>query len=325
MKIAVTGATGHIGNNLCRELIRRGYPVRALVRSDDPALAGLNLTPFRGDLTDSRSVASLVRDTEVVFHLAAHISVNGNKAAPLEETNVRGTRIIVEESMKAGVRRFVHFSSIHALVQQPYDQPLDESRPLALNDPMPYASSKAKAEKMVLNAITQGLDAVVLSPTSVVGPHDYKPSLMGSFLWRLSRNRMPVLVRGGYDFVDVRDVVDAAVRSIDQGKTGERYLLAGRWESLQDLARLVAASVPGVRVPLVVPMWVAYAGLPVLRGAARLMGERVLYTREALDAVATGHRNIHSGKAGNDLDFKPRPLQETVADTLNWFQSHYRK
>ncbi len=322
MQVAVTGSSGHIGNNLCRELLFQGHRVRALVRKDSPALAGLPVNQVHGDLGDLPSLRRLVQDSEVVFHAAAHISVGNRQDGLLLRTNLEGTRTIIRACREEGVRRLVHFSSIHALQPEPYDEPMDEERPLALDDPMPYGQSKARAEKLVLEAAAEGFDALVVSPTSVIGPDDYKPSLMGTFLYRISRNRMPLLVPGGYDFVDVRDVVQGAIRAMEQGKTGRRYLLAGKWHPVTTLAREVSRIIGRERERTVIPMWMAKLGLPLLRGWSLLMGEEPLYTREALRALETGHRNISHARAEKELGYSTRPLEETLLDTVQWFHSH---
>ncbi|HDR89969.1 MAG TPA: NAD-dependent epimerase/dehydratase family protein [Bacteroidetes bacterium] len=325
MNIAVTGSTGHIGNNLCRELNGQGHRLRVLVRKDHRALEGLECEKVYGDLSDFFTLRRLVRGTDAVFHLAATIAVNGASWKKLAAVNINGTRNVIRVVREAGRPRLIHFSSIHALEQKPCDLPLDETRPLALNDRMPYSSTKARAEQLVLEAVSEGVDALVLNPTSVIGPHDYKPSLMGAFLWRIARNRLPLLVPGGYDFVDVRDVVRAAVEASRCGRTGERYLLAGRWASVRELAELVKKVQPRTRVPGGVPLWTARAGLPLIRSWSKIRGEQGLYTREALRTIETGHRNICTEKAAIELGFAARPLEQTVADTLEWFMHHFKE
>jgi len=325
MNISVTGSTGHIGNNLCRILAGLGHRVRVLVRNDHRALEGLECEKVYGDLSDPSSLQPLVSGADVVFHLAATIAVNGTSWGKLAAVNVGGTRNIIRAAHEAGHPRLIHFSSIHALEQKPYDIPLDETRDLALDDPMPYSRTKARAEQLVLEAASEGMDALVLNPTSVIGPHDYKPSLMGTFLWRAARNRLPLLVPGGYDFVDVRDVALAAVEAIHRGKRGERYLLAGRWVPVRELAKLAQKATPGTRVPGCAPLWAARAGLPLIRLWSKIRGEQVLYTREALRTIETGHRNICAEKAKKELGFTARPLEETVADTLEWFMHHFKE
>jgi dihydroflavonol-4-reductase len=156
MKIAVTGASGHTGINLCRELVSKGHKVRALIHKNTESLKDIPLDRVQGDLKDIDSLSALVQNTDIVFHLGAIISIRGNRTDELFEINVEGTRKILDAAQKASVTRFFHFSSIHALVHTPYNQVLDESRLLAVEDRMSYSRSKALAEEIVLDAAKNG-------------------------------------------------------------------------------------------------------------------------------------------------------------------------
>jgi len=180
MNIAVTGASGHIGANLCRELLQQGHSIRALVHRSDQGIKELPLEFVKGDLMDPSSLSLLVRDIDVVFHLAAVISIQVKKKEEIFEKNVGGTQNILKAAQKEEVKKFIHFSSIHALDPLPFDCALDESRPLALKDRIEYSRSKALAELAVREAVKEGLDAVILNPTAVIGPFDYAPSLLGA-------------------------------------------------------------------------------------------------------------------------------------------------
>jgi dihydroflavonol-4-reductase len=320
MKVAVTGASGHIGVNLCRELSKNGHTVRALVHNNQQSLQGIQLETVPGDLRDRASLTALVQQADIVIHLAAVISIRGNRTGELFDINVEGTRRILEASQNASVRRFIHFSSIHALEQSPFDQVLDENRPLAFDDKMAYGRSKARAEKTVLEAAEQGLDAVILSPTAVIGPFDYGPSLMGRALILLALGKLPALVTGGYDWVDVRDVVGATLAAIEKGKKGERYLLAGHWKTLEQISELVCALTDRRPKKFTCPNWLARFGLPFINLYCSLTDKEPLYTRDALYTLRMSHKNISHKKAARFLGYKPRPFEETLKDTLDWFQ-----
>ncbi len=322
MKIAVTGANGHIGCNLCRQLIERGHQVRALIHKNDRGIKGLPMDFVSGDLMDPVSLSPLVEDAEVVFHLAAVISIEAKNKSEIYEQNVGGTENIIEASQKARVRRFIHFSSIHALVSEPLDCTMDERRPLATQDKIIYSRTKALAEEIVLESVKAGLDAVILSPTAVIGPHDYAPSLLGRALIQMYLGKLPALVDGGYDWVDVRDVVKAALIAIEKGTTGERYILSGHWQNMKGLSRLVSASSHRKPQRVSVPIWLAQIALPFLKISCRLIGTEPLYTRDSLTILRIGHRNISHEKASREFGFSPRPLEQTLKDTLVWFKEN---
>lgn len=319
MIIAVTGANGHVGVNLCKALIDLGHDVRALVHKNSNGLEKLDVTIFKGDLLNKESLIPLIDGAEVVFHLAARISITGDSYELLRVINTEGTRLLIQLSQEFGIRRFIYFSSIHAFRQEPHDQLLDESRPLVEDDAFSYDRSKADAERIVMSAAENGLDAFVLSPTAIVGPMDYEPSLMGKAFLQLYHHQIPALVPGGYNWVDVRDIVYAAVQSIEKGKRGQKYLLSGYWHSLPEVARLIEKHTGKRIVRIVMPFWLAWIGLPFITLYSRLSGRVPLYTRESLKIIINGSKQISREKAERELDFHPRSMDETVKETMNWF------
>jgi len=320
MKVAITGASGHVGNNLSQVLLSQGATVSALCHQDVRALEKLNITRVYGNVLDQASLLECFQNAEVVYHLASVISIDGDRHGRVQEINEAGTRFVVEACLKSGVRRLVHFSTIHALQQFPLEEALDETRPLVDDTGSIYDQSKAKAERIVLNGVHRGLETVIVSPTGIIGPHDYKPSLMGKGIIALYRGKLPALVPGGFDWVDVRDVVNGAIQACKHGISGERYLLSGNWISMRQLAEIVEAISGNPRPGFIAPFWLARLGLPVLRAYSKFNGTTALYTSESLAALADANRNISNRKAAMVLDFHPRPLQETLEDTLQWFQ-----
>lgn len=319
MTIVVTGAAGHLGGNLVRALLGRERPVRALVHRDRRALEGLGVETVRGDVRDPASLRRAFEGAEVVYHAAAAISLLSSEWPLLEAINVTGTRNVIEACRRCNVRRLVHFSSIHALVQEPLDVPVDEARPLVTSlDAPPYDRSKAAGESEVRQAIAQGLDAVVIYPTGMVGPCDFRPSYFGRVLLALGRGRLPVLVSGGFDWVDTRDVAAGAIRAAERAPSGARYLLSGHWVSIRELSGM-AAEITGAWAPrLTCPMWLAELGAPWVETLALAVGAQPLYTPVSLRALC-GNPRISHERATRDLDYRPRPLVETLADTFRWF------
>lgn len=316
----VTGASGHAGANLVRALINRGRSVRAVVHNDARALEGLDLDRVAADVTDVTSLRRAFEGADVVYHLAAQISLGMDNREGLRRINVIGPANVVAACLDCRVRRLVHFSSIHALQQEPLHDPIDESRPyVCAADCAPYDLSKAAGEQEVLKGMERGLDAVIIRPTAITGPYDYRPSHFGQALLFLAKGKMPALVPGGFDWVDSRDVAEGAIRAEECAKSGAKYLLSGHWLSLADVAGMVAedASVPCPK--LMLPLWMAYIGLPFCAVQAKLSGERQLYTRMSLNAVQS-NRNISHEAAARDLGYSPRAFRETVADTLAWFR-----
>jgi dihydroflavonol-4-reductase len=314
LTVAVTGAAGHVGANLVRALLAKGQRTRVLVHEDQRAIKGLDVEVVKGDICDPKSLVNAFSGAKVVYHLAAHISIFKDEWPLLESVNVIGTRNVVEACLRCGVRRLVHFSTIYTTAEETAVSQLNESQHYPT-----YDRSKAAAEREVQRGIKRGLDGIIISPTAIIGPYDYKPSHLGEALLRMANGKLPALVAGGFDWVDVRDVVEAALRAKERAPTGAKYILSGHWVSLPDLARLVA-ELTGVPAPsFVCPMWLAHVGAPFITAFDRLAGRRPLYTSVSLRALRS-HRNIGHQRAGRELGYQPRPFRETLADTLRWFK-----
>jgi len=321
MKIAVTGAFGHVGCSLIRALLKEGkHQLRVLQYDDYKALNGLDIEIVKGNLHHADSLVDLCRGIDVLFHLASKISIGSNSYQSVYQTNVEGTKNLVRSAQKAGIKKFIHFSSIHALIHHPYDVMMDESRALATASSIAYEKTKSLAEEWVLTQNSDDFKVVVINPTSIIGPCDYKPSLMGQMLIRLYNNSLPGLVPGGYDWVDVRDIVKSAISAIDNGRSGERYILSGRWTTLKELSAILA-EVNGVKINKpIFPLWLARMGVPFIYLWAKMRGQQPLYTYESLKILQSGNKKISFQKAAKDLGHSPRPLGETLKDTIDWFK-----
>jgi dihydroflavonol-4-reductase len=320
MTILVTGASGHLGANLVRALLDQGRVVRALAHRDRRALHGLDLELYEGDIRDLDAIRRACRGCRAVFHLAAYISLRMDDWSRLHAINVLGTRNIVQACLEAGVDRLIHVSSIHALQQEPLDEPIDEERPLVdTGNTTPYARSKAAAELEVRRGFDRGLDAVILRPTAIIGPHDYRPSHFGAILRALLHRELPALVAGGFDWVDARDVCDGILCAESQAPRGASYMLSGHWLAVQELATLVQ-DITGVQTPrFVAPMWLATLGIPFAPLLLRLYEKRPLYNWASLQALQS-NPNVSHARATRELGYDPRPIHQTLSDTMRWFQ-----
>lgn len=319
VKVAVTGASGHLGANLIRALIEKGASVRVLVHHEVRALEGLDVEIVRGDVCDPGSLRSAFAGIDTVYHLVARISLSMGGWDEVERINVGGVRNVVEACLTENVRRLVHFSSIHAFCHEPLNRVLDETRELVSDyKSPPYDRSKAMGEMEIRRGLERGLDAVIINPTAVVGPYDYYPSHFGQALLRIAEGKMPALITSGYDWVDARDVAQGAIIACENAPAGAKYLLSGHWISMCDVARMIE-ELTGCRAPgFVCPMWLAPAGVPFLGAAARLKGTRPIFTTVTIKALK-GNRTISHEKATRELGYNPRTFFTTLHDTLGWF------
>lgn len=322
MKVALTGASGHLGAALLQELCKRNIPVKALIRDDDTRSCNdLPVEIVKGDLLHPGSLASLMQGCDTVIHCAALISVNGDPKGLVQLTNVEGTRSVIENALQAGIKRCIHISSIHTFQQRPSMGILDESREPINEKGFAYERSKLAGQQIALEANRKGMEVLVMHPTSIVGPYDHKPSLMGKALIDMYTGKLPFIFNGGFDFCDCRDVANAITNSISMGRPGEAYLLGGKWHSLKQLAGILS-KLSGKKINMIaLPAFVAKAGLPVVKLLALLQKKEPLYTEEALDALFNGNHCISSAKAMNELNYSVRPFEETLSDTFHWFKN----
>ena len=322
MKVAVTGASGHVGNVLCRELIKQGHRVRALIHQDTDDLESIGVEMVQGDLMDINSLEKLCMDCELVFHLAAKISIDEKEKDLVRLTNVTGTQNLIKAAIKTGIKKFIHFSTIHALDPFPLDQEMDETKPFISHTHMIYEQSKTESEKLVLEAVREGFNAVIITPTAIIGPYDYKPSFLGQALIKMYTNSLPMLVPGGYDWVDIRDVVACALAAGEKGRKGERYIVSGHYLSLKELSKMIS-KVTGRKTPSYTgPTILAKIGLPFIALYSKLRNEDPLYTSNSLEILKNSNSRISHAKATAELNYQPRPLEETLMDTFDWFNKN---
>jgi dihydroflavonol-4-reductase len=315
----VTGAAGHLGNNVVRALLSRGRKVRVLVHSEAASLDGLDVEKRYGDILDRPSLDAAFKDVAVVYHFAAKVSIIPAEAEGVRRANTLGPRNVVDACLAQRVRRLVHCSSIHALTPGGSNGVTDENCAPNTDQTAPaYDRSKAAGEMEVRAGVARGLDAVIVNPAGVLGPHDYVPHLAGRALIEMYLGKLPMNVAAGFNWVDARDVTGGALAAESRGRTGENYLLSGHWAPMTDIAAIMERAT-GHRGPrLVAPLWLAKVGLPFIGAYAALTGSQPLYTGPSLRALSE-HRRCDNAKARRELGFAPRPLEETIVDTLAFY------
>lgn len=320
MTIAITGSTGHLASSVIPLLLGRGYHVKALYQGKKLVVNSSNIEPVQGNLFDAGSLDKLVQGCDITIHCAARISLNSNRDPSVYDTNVKGTISIFNASKQAKIKRFIHISSIHAYKQFSSDRLLNETSEYCSNRAAMYDQSKRDAEQYVLERSSEQMSVVVLNPTAVVGPSDYKPSFMGRAVMDIYNRKVPALITGGFDFCDVRDVAQGIINAIDKGRSGQSYLLSGKWYSLDDLQKIIL-EIKGdrKRIP-VLPAWAGYLGLPFTGLAARIKRKEPLYTKESLSTLIHGNKKTSNAKAAEELGYTCRPFRETIADLICWFR-----
>lgn len=316
----VTGASGHLGANLVRTLLSRGWDVISLVHRDTRALEGLDIERIYGNILDVNSLNTAFRGVDIVFHLAARISVIKQDRKQVEEMNIIGVRNVVNSCLSAGVKRLVHTSSFHAHVQEPLDEILDETRPLVdSNKHPPYNRSKAEGERIIHESISKGLDAIIITPTGIIGPYDFQPSHFGSTILALARRDLRILVDAGLDWVDARDVSEGMINAAEKAGPGDKFILSGHRATLGEIAGNIAKYMGHPPPGIILPLRTARLCAPFVSAFDRTRGNRQLFTPISLNELNSCRKISHT-RAAELFGYKPRPLVETISDTLDWFR-----
>jgi dihydroflavonol-4-reductase len=316
----VTGATGHIGNVLVRKLIERGEKVRALILPGESveSISGLEVEAVEGDVLNLDSLFKSFEGVRGVFHLAGVISIMPGSNEFVQRVNVEGTKNILHVAREKKVKKLVYTSSIHA-IQRMEQGVIDETLPYDADNPYgAYDRAKAQATLEVQKAAQAGLEAVIACPTGVIGPYDFRGSLMGSVIRTAAETKPTLYVDGAYDFVDVRDVADGLIAAAKNGKRGESYILSGHKISVRYLLETVREITGRHFFQMKIPFDLAkFAALftPMYYSLARVNPRFTPYSLEVLRSNA----NISHAKATRELGYKPRSLYESIKDTVKWF------
>ena len=322
--IVVTGATGHIGNVLIRELVTRRQIVRALVMPNDDyrALTDLEVEIVRGDVTDVKSLESAFSGADIVFHLAGIVTIMPSLKKVLERVNVGGVRNVAEACRSTGVRRLVYTSSVHAIAEPPHGTVIDESQPFdpdqVLGD---YARSKARATLLLLDEVDKGgLDAVIGCPTGVIGPGDYGISNIGQLILDFASGYLKSYVRGAYDFVDVRDVAGGLILAAEKGQAGRHYILSGAQVQVSELMKELERHTGRPAPTYVIPPLIARTAGVLASVYYRLLRRRPVFTAYSIDVLRSNSR-VSSKRAREELGFTPRPWQDSIRDHVEWLRA----
>ena len=316
----VTGATGHVGNVLVRKLLERGEKVRALILPGEcrESISGLKVEVFDGDVLDLDSVFQSMRGVKGIFHLAGVISIMPGANPFVRKVNVDGTKNILRAAKESGVKKLIYTSSIHA-IRRVEGGMIDETVPYDMDNPYgAYDRSKAEATLEVLKAADSGLEAVVTCPTGVIGPFDFRGSMMGALIHDAAIAKPTLYVDGAYDFVDVRDVADGLISAAENGKRGESYILSGQKISVRYLLETVREITGRNFFQMKIPFDLArFAALftPMYYQMANATPRFTPYSLEVLQS----NSNISHAKATQELGYSPRSLSESLRDTVKWF------
>jgi len=321
MTTLVTGASGFIGSHLTRLLVQHGHRVRALVRSTSrvDALQGLSVDVVRADLRDRAALDAAIRGAEWVFHVAADYRLWARNPREIYDNNVEGTRGLLDACREANVERLIYTSSV-ATLAAPRSGSVADERSVGRLDEMAgaYKRSKLLAEQLVLEAAANAVPAVVVNPTTPVGPGDWKPTPTGRIIVDFLRGRMPAYVETGLNLVPVEDVATGHLLAGQRGRVGERYILGARNMTLKEIFDVLAAvsgrPAPKVRIPLALAFAIGSASEALARFTDR-------EPRVPLDGVRMARRPmfVDSSKACRELEFTPGSVESALERAVTWY------
>jgi dihydroflavonol-4-reductase len=322
--VLVTGASGFVGSAVARALLAQGRRVRALVRptSDRRNLAGLDAELRQGSLEDPPSLAAALEGCGALYHVAADYRLWVRDPSAMYRANVDGTRALMLAALAAGVERVVYTSSVATLGLVPDGSAADETTPSRLEDMIgPYKRSKFLAEEAVRELVrSRGLSAVIVNPSTPVGPRDAKPTPTGRMIVEAVSGRMPAFVDTGLNLVHVDDVAAGHLLAEREGRVGERYILGGEnltlAEILREIAALVGRRPPRLKLPIPAIWPIALAAEAV----GRLTGREPFVTLDGL-RMARKRMFFSSAKAERELGYRPRPAIEGLRDAVAWFRA----
>ncbi len=321
--VLVTGASGFLGSAIAAALRVRGDDVRVLVRRSSPRA---NLDPAdtvcEGDLRDRASLAAALKGVRFLFHAAADYRLWARDPEEINHNNVEGTRLVMEEALSAGVKRIVYTSSV-ATLKLTDGAAATEDYPLADGEGIgAYKRSKVAAERLVETMIRRdGLPAVIVNPSTPIGPRDVRPTPTGRIIVEAASGRMPGFVDTGLNLAHVDDVAAGHVAALERGRIGERYILGGDnvflADMLADIARIVGRRPPTLKLPRAMLYPIAY-GAELL---ASVRGVEPFITMDGL-RMARHHMFFDDSKARHELGYVSRPYREGLADAIAWFRGH---
>ncbi len=325
MTTLITGASGFVGAAVLRALIEAGHQTRAMVRphSDRRNLEGLDVEIVTGDLRDKDSLKAAVAGCEALFHVAADYRLWAPNPQEIIDSNVIGTRNIMEAALEEGVSKVVYTSSVATLGLNADGTPSDEATPVTLDDMIgAYKRSKFLAEEVVREMVAgKGLAAVIVNPAAPVGPRDIRPTPTGRMIVQAAAGKMPAFVDTGLNIVHVDDVARGHLLAFERGEIGERYVLGAEnatlREILGEIARITDRRPPKVNLPHNLVLPIAY----VAEAFARITGgPEPMVTVDGLK-LSRKHMFFSIDKARRDLGYEPRPAKEALVDAIDWFKA----
>lgn len=318
----ITGASGHLATNIIEILQKEKCNIYTLLLKNEKKIEGENIFNYWGDVVDVGSLTPLFENAKsndtVVIHTAGIISIANKPNQKLYDVNVLGTKNIVEMCIKYKVKRLLYVSSVHAIRELPKGETIEEIKDFDERTVVGgYAKTKAMATKIVFEGIKRGLDGVIVHPSGIMGVGNSNNHL-NQLVYDYLNGNLPAIVKGGYDFVDVKDVAKGCLLAIEKGKCGENYILSGEYLTIGKLFEYIKEESGGKR-KVALPIWMAKMVAPLFELISKIRGTRPLFTRYALYTLKSNALFSHK-KATQELGYTPKSMKECVKDMINYYK-----
>ena len=321
-KYIITGATGHIGNVITKKLCESKEDVTVLVlkNEDLTPIKNLNVKIVYGDVTDRDFIFNFIEKDSIVLHLAGIIDIGLTPSEIVKKVNIEGTKNIVDACIQNKAKKLIYLSTVHIIDPKKHGDILleptefDESKVVGT-----YAKTKLVATKYIFDACKErNLNATILYPSGVIGPYDYKISELGQVILDYMNHKLLAYVKGGYNFVDVRDISDATISAITNGKCGEGYILSGEYMSLKNLLMTINKKLNIKKLPPKIALWFVRMFASLSNLYYKLRKQKPIFSSYSLYTL-NANSNFSNEKAKKELSFNPRDVKESICDAVDWF------
>lgn len=319
----VTGANGHLGSTIINLLLKEKKNIRAFVLENDVLHLDKKVEIIRGNITDKKSIYPLFKDLEnkevIVIHCAGIVTIASKFDQKVYDVNVVGTKNIADVALEYKVKKFIHVSSVHAILEEKNKtiKEVDKFYPDKVEGL--YAKTKAEASNYILDMSKKGLNAIVVHPSGIIGPGNYGKGHLSQLIIDYLNNRLTAIVKGGYDFVDVRDVADGILKAIEKGRVGECYILSNRYFEIKEIINLLHEVTNHKPIKTILPNWFAKLTAPIAELYYKILKQPPLYTSYSIYTLSTNSHFSHE-KATKEIDYNPRDMKETLKDTVDWLK-----
>ena len=321
-KYIVTGATGHIGNVIVKKLCEKNLPTSVLVLPNEnlEAIQGLNVEILVGDVTDRDFIFKIIDSDSIVIHLAGIIDIGLTPPETVYKVNVEGTKNIVDACVENKAKKLIYLSTVHIIDPKENGDILIEPTKFDKDKVVgTYAKTKLVATKYIFDACKEkNLNATILYPSGVIGPYDYKISELGQVILDYMNHKLIAYVKGGYNFVDVRDIADATISAINNGKAGEGYILSGQYMSLKEMLITINKKLNRRKLPPILALWFVKMFVPLSNLYYKSRHKKPVFSKYSLYTLSS-NSNFDNTKAKNELHFTPRDARESICDAVDWF------